>query len=195
MVTTSNVVLNNPPQVVDSISFSRPSELDGSKLATIQGDSRVSEVKGDSFSLNENKLQNQRVISQSYAIKEESNLGGANVKELKGSETVWPDFTKQDNAYKQDSPYKANTYQEETTFKQENNNQDYTYKQETTSYNQDYTYNQETSSKNANLYGQENTGGLSDISRPVPQSFGYGESIVVEDSPKFSVGADGKSSP
>ena len=65
-----------------------------------QGDSLVTSVPSG---YDNNKLQQERVISQTYTIKEEAthkedepSLSGANVKELKGSETDWQEFTKKD---------------------------------------------------------------------------------------------------
>lgn len=97
---------SNPPQVVESVNFARPAErtatskiidnLQGNYIIEKQGDSLVT----SSPSGYDNRLQQERVISQTYTIKEESNLRedepAFKVKELKGSETDWQAYTKND---------------------------------------------------------------------------------------------------
>ena len=70
-------ILTNPPQVVESINYQRPVERTTTSniIENIQGTSipvKQSEslVTSNPSGFGENKLQQQRVISQTYAIKE-----------------------------------------------------------------------------------------------------------------------------
>ena len=95
-------VFSNPPQVVESVSYGRVgervNERSTSKILDNLAGQLVPERKSDSLvtsSPSDNRLQQERVISQTYAIKEESDYPSHRAPEVKRTESNWQTYNKQ----------------------------------------------------------------------------------------------------